>query len=189
MNKRQRNTPTSTQDNWRGLQKLSLLFLKELHAKNPELRREDVLKMLALPNTSLMLDLLNSAGFTSKIEPSPGEILAVAATLMAGATSPEIVARETQVSLEIVNKVIAMKGAGYGTSAFGIGGYGNSREVSKGHALVRRRVTVNGQISYRGNIYSLGRVYGGRTVTLFERKKEIVVNLGDGAPIVLSSRH
>jgi len=77
---------------------------------------------------------------------------------------------------------------GYGAVPFGTAPYGGTRRVSDGKSSVPRRVTINGQVSYRGRMYSIGRDYAARTCMVFERGTQLLMLFHDRRPLYVTKR-
>lgn len=74
-------------------------------------------------------------------------------------------------------------GASFGTAAYGATGYGSRRDRSVGSIPVTRLVSAQGQTSYGGLVYTLGRRYRGRLTNVVERNQDLVF-LTPGLPTV-----
>ena len=74
----------------------------------------------------------------------------------------------------------------YGSAPFGKASYGGTRRTSDGKSSVPRRVTVNGQVCYRGQMYSIGRMYAGRTCQICERGDQLLLMFHDRRPIFVT---
>src|SRR5258708_8841808 len=158
-----------TQRTWTSLKRIALEHFKLLRIQQPRWHCEDLLLSLELSPTALLHELAGLAGFKSRAEPSVQEVCAVAGKWMHGVSSPEAIASETNLPVERVHQILDFAQSGYGTSRYGEAPYGGNRKYSDGKSSVPRRVTVKGQLTYRGHTYTLGTAYRGRTVLLQER--------------------
>ncbi len=180
---------TSTQRNWQALQRLSLAYLKELRHRHPEWKLDDPIAEFELPRTALFLDMAQKAGFVDAATPTAEQVCAVAGMVMRGMWSEATISSGLGIPIETVRAIFESHSKGYGTAPFGVSAYGGNRAFSNGKNGVSRRVTVAGQLSYRGKIYTLGAAYRGRNALVCEKGKQILVSFRDRSPLVLTRRH
>jgi hypothetical protein len=168
---------SSTQQNWRALQRLAADLFAQLHVQHPSWCLEEAVAHLKLPRTALLIELLSNAGFPPRREPTPAETLAVDSALLHGVWSERVIAAETGIDVHRVRTIVQMRRGGYGSTPYGKEAYGGNRQTSDGSKAVPRRVTVTGQMSYRGRVYTLGAVYRGRQARVLERGQQLLVLL------------
>jgi hypothetical protein len=87
-----------------------------------------------------------------------------------------------------VQRILAIHSGEYGVAPYGKAPYGGNRRTSDGGQAVPRRVTVQGQLSYRGKLYTLGVAYRGRKCEVRERVDQLLVTFGDRRPLYLTKR-
>ena len=174
---------TPLQKNWAALRTIASSFFTNLRKDHPEWTSEDLFANLHLPHTALMLELVATAGFKCRAEPSTDEICTVMAQQINGVHSAEIISRNTGIDLQKVQQILEKASGGYGQAPYGCAPYGSNRAVSNGKSAVSRRTTVKGQLSYRGQRYSLGALYRGRTVMVRERERDLLITCNDRSPL------
>jgi hypothetical protein len=186
MDKSNLTGPASIRKNWVALRAIATSFFRNIRKEHPEWTTKVLLENLDLPHTALMLDLAATAGFCCGAEPTTDEICAILAQQMNGIHSAEAISCQTGIALQKVQRVLETRAGGYGKAPYGYAPYGSNRAVSNGKASVSRRITVKGQLSYRGNRYSLGALYRGRTVFVRERESDLLVTWSDRSPLHLT---
>jgi hypothetical protein len=175
-----------TQRNWLALRRIALCHMRHLRSTHPQWACEDLISALEMPRTALLLELAVSAGFTSRSCLSAEEVLAVTRTQGQGVCSHQVIALETGIPIERVRMILERQGAGYGGTPYGKTPYGRNRQYADGGAEVARRITVNGQMSYRGRMYNLGTAYRGRLAMVREDGRRLAVIIADQPPIFLA---
>lgn len=170
---------TSTQRNWESLQRIAQAFFMQLRASHPEWSREDLFEVLSVAPTGLLCEMADRSGFRPKSDASGEEIAEVAARCLAGTWSDVVISQQTGIPLQRVRKVLSSLGVGYGSEPYGNRPYGSRRKRSDGRSLVERKVTVTGQMSYKGELYSLGKRYRGRVAKIREERDLLVVSFPD----------
>ena len=181
---------TSTQSNWESLQRVAALHFAQLRHEHRDWHAEELFAALGLPQTALLLELAGKVGFQPRSAPTPMETLAVAKLCLKGIADPEIIAEQTGIAGLRVKAILEMRECGYGTSPYGKAPYGGNRKFSDGRSQVPRRITRQGQLSYRGHLYSLGRLYRCRQALVKETGRDIVVRFQDGQALrMLDRRH
>ena len=167
---------------------IALAHFNHLHSTHPGWHLEDLLQHLNLRPSKELAALAAQAGFKEGTEPTPDEVLRVARVCILGISSPQIIAKESGLPVERVQKILGLYSGGYGTSPYGKAPYGGNRKFSKDGNAVPRRVTVQGQLSYRGKKYTLGVAYRGRRCEVRERRGQLVLTFGDRRPLYLTRR-
>jgi hypothetical protein len=180
-------TGNSTRVNWNALQTIALQYLKDVCLKSPGQSSQDILKKLDLPPTQLFFDLARQAGFSDNPPASPELTCAIAALFVRGIVSEQAIAKELSVSPELVLSVLESHKNMYGSAPYGAGSFG-CREYSNGNKIVPRQVTMSGQMSYRGENYTLGASYRGRRAMVREKGNHIFVAFVDRPSLCLHRR-
>lgn len=76
---------------------------------------------------------------------------------------------------------------GYGVAPYGQAPYGGRHSrVSDGKTAVARRITTQGQLSYRGHTYTIGVKHRGRTAQVVERGAQLLVMVKDWPPVYMT---
>lgn len=180
---------TATQKNWVALQRIAREFFLQARNANPAWTVEDFFAAYSIPHTALMQGLAKGAGFSNRTEPTPEEIALIQAMLAKGIVEEFSLAQETGIDVLRIRKAVLQLQASYGESSFGVATYGGNRQVSDGRSSVPRRVTLNGQLYYRGHVYNLGTNYRGRIAMVCDQGRQIVAVFSDRPTLVLDSRH
>jgi len=178
-----------TKENWEALKRISLLYFKELRTRKPTLSIDDVVTELNLPKSGLIFELLRDACFRDKEAVTAEQACAVASMCLRGVWSQTVISQETGISTQKVDGILRSLKGGYGQLPYGKCSYGGSRKTSTNNQPVSRRVTIAGQLSYRGKTYTLGASYRGRNATVRERGEQLLVTFSDRSPLYLSKRH
>jgi len=174
--------------NWQALKGTVLRYFRELRAGHPDWFIETIYKELDLPKTALVKDLAAKAGFLEGRTPTPDEVCAVARLCIKGARTEQEIADNLGISIEKVQAVFEGYGLGYGVQPYGISPYGGNKSFSDGKKAVPRRVSMQGQLSYRGHMYTMGRPYRGRNVRVLEDGQQLHVAVNGGPTIRLARR-
>lgn len=178
----------TTQQNWQALQRIAVLYFKEVHRVRRGCKAEDIIAELNLPNTELMQELLAQAGLRRKDAPTPEDMCAIATMCIRGVWSESTISKETNIPIEMVRTIFESLSRGYGQAPYGLAAYGSNRRVSKNDDAVPRRVSTGGQLSYRNRRYTLGMHYAGRTGLVRERGERLLITFNDRSPLMLTRR-
>jgi hypothetical protein len=154
-----------------------LPYLKRHH---PTWTAEQVLTEAGIPAIPEIVRLLRAARFPSHqpVGSTIGERERVLEALNLGIWSSQVIAEETGISRERVQRIIATD-AGFGLQPFGMSEYGRCKHRSVDGQAVSRRITPRGQVTYRRRTYSLGRLYRGRIAWIAERDRLLLVTVAD----------
>lgn len=171
------------------LREAATRFLRALHREHADWTDEDALKAIGAPSTPFFLELAQDAGFPPRDLPSQVETDAVAALARQGVWSSLVIAEETRIPEIHVRRILSACAAPYGAAPFGTTPYGSHRESSDGKSWVPRKITVNGQLSYRGHLYTLGRPYRGRYALVREECAKLLVDCRCRPRLELAARH
>lgn len=180
---------TATQKNWVALQRIAREFFLQARKANPAWTVEDFFEAHSIPQTALMQELAKAVGFSTRTEPTQKEIALIQAMLAKGIVEEFSLAQETGIDVHRIRKAILLLQDSYGEGSFGVATYGGNRQVSDGRSSVPRKVTLNGQLYYRGHVYNLGTNYRGRIAMVCDQGKQIVAVFNDRPTLVLDSRH
>lgn len=181
--------PSSTQENWQALQRIALRYFKDLRRTRGDCTATDVIAEMNLPETALILELLAKAGLREKERPTPDEVCAVAGMCIRGIWSESTISKESKIPIETVSAIFESFALGHGQAPYGLAPYGGNRRVSKNNQPVPRRITIVGQLNYRGKTYTLGAAYGGRNAMVREQDEQLLVTFIDKSPLYLTRRH
>jgi len=162
-------------ENWGALRTVAIAHFQYLRSEHPEWSLPRVFESLKLPRTRFLTELAEIAGFRDSTEVTDAATCAVAGCILKGVWSPEVIAKETALSVEVVCKILQTSPSGFGFGGYGDSAYGSSRAYSKEGGVVTRKITTAGQLSYKGSIYTLGCVYRGRHALVREEGECLVV--------------
>jgi len=130
----------------------------------------------------------NSSSPESKVgNISESNMHKIESACQAGIWSADVIALESHVSLEVVHRLIGTL-PGYGGLQYGTTKYGRCKSTSERGIPVRRRVSRNGQMSYRGIVYSLGKTYRGRIASVEEKGARLVLSFSHLKTITITNR-
>lgn len=173
----------------RGLKQAALEHLRYLHSQHQDWLVEEALSAIKAPNTDLFKCLAAAAGFREPMHSNSGEFAAVMDLVRQGVWSSQVIAEEVRVPEDRVRQILTQCPIRYGTAPFGITPYGSSRNSSDGKSWVPRKISVNGQLSYRGHLYCLGKRYRGRHALVKEVATRLIVDCRDRPRLELAVRH
>lgn len=158
--------------------------LRYLRTQHPEWTDSDCATALTLPNDDVF-----RAQFHAACPPDTDalSVARVTALHQAGVWSTTVIAEESGVPEPLVRELLAQP-MGYGCLPFGVTPFGARRAQSDGTRAVPRRVTLMGQLSYRGKLYTLGQPYRGRMAWILERTESLVVTFADRPTLHLAMR-
>lgn len=182
-------TGQSTSENWRALKKIALALFKAAYLEDPDKTAEQILGRYELPQNRLLMELIQKAGFRRQIEPATEEFGIAAAYEKQGIPYETAISRQTSAPVVRVHSIPAAIDLGYGMVPYGHAHYGGCRKVSDGKRAVARKVTTNGQLSYRGHLYSIGVRNRGQVAKVLERDAQIIVSLPGKTRLQLAARH
>lgn len=187
MNNRSRSTISAVEIV--ALQEAATRLLRVLRKENADWTDADALKAIGAPSTHLFRELARSAGFPPRVPAFQAETDAVAALTLQGVWSSLVIAEETGIPESRVRQLLALCPPTYGSAPFGEVPYGSNRRSSDGKVWVPRKITVNGQLSYRGYLYTLGRPYRGRYAKVREECAKVIVVCQGRPCLELAPRH
>lgn len=170
------------------LRETAAQYLRALRKDHTNWTQEDALKEIGAPRTAYFIELAEEAGFPSTSHPCQVEADAVMDLACKGVWSPLVIAEETGIPEVRVNQLLVQCPPPYGAVPFGEAPYGSHRSGSDGKTWVPRKVTVTGQLSYRGHLYCLGKQYRGRLALVREESAKLVVNCRDRPRLELAVR-
>jgi hypothetical protein len=179
---------SSTKQNWLALRHVTVKYFKELLQRNPNWHFDDLVAELDLPRTALFFDLAAEAGITVSAGPTPEQICIVASMVMRGGWSESSIASELGIPIDSVRTIFESFSKGYGNSPYGVSGYGGNRKFASGNTSVPRRVTIAGQLKYRGRTYTLGAAYRSRNARVQECGRQLLVTFNDCSPVRVTRR-
>lgn len=171
------------------LREAAARYFVVLRQEHPEWTREDALKAIGAPDTSLFHKFAREAGFQPRTFTQASESEIVSALVQQGVWSPRVITEESGISEVRVCQILSGCPAPYGIAPYGSAPYGNNRNISDGCSWVARKINVNGQLSYRGHLYCLGKDYRGRYALVKEEKSRLIVVCKDRPRIELAVRH
>lgn len=177
-------------DSWHVLRRLAQGYLAQLHLQHPEWSVAQAIVHLAARRTPTLVLLLQEAGFTTSATAADIEavVQADAQQRMAhGAPDWKAVELKTGVPLAEIERVLSIHG-GYGVGAYGQAPYGGKHQRSQSGTPVSRQVTANGQFSYAGKQYGVGRQYQGCFIQVRERVDHLDVECINGQKLRFSKR-
>jgi len=170
------------------LRRLGLNCLRALRVRHSDWTSTEARAALDLPESTLTDALLAEAGFPAPSEPSPQDTAAVLMRCAFGVWSAEVIAAETGLSLATVRRVFVRCSIDAAQRAYAERLVEGHRQLGNGNRAVPRRVTAVGQISYRGQLYTLGVAYRGRVALVIEQGRELHLRFVDRPPVVLALR-
>ncbi len=175
-------------DAWTLLRQLAAGRLAHLRAQRPRWSAAQAVAHLAVRRTPFLLQLLAEAGFADEVTEADSVAVVLADAHLrqsTGSADWEAVARATGLPLARIESILTAHG-GYGVDAYGSSPYGGRRQRSLDGAPVSRQVSSNGQFSYAGRTYGLGRLHQGRAVLIRERAHHLDVESADGRRLRLT---
>jgi hypothetical protein len=179
---------TISDGDWAIARRMIRNYFANLRLLYPSLTVSELLNELALPDLPWLRNFAVEAGFFQDSFVAEYDHSIVLSQFQRGVWSPIILSQETGIPLERVITIVTQAHE-YGVGAYGLTPYGHgNRDVSDGNIPVLRRVSVVGQMCYRGHSYSLGNLYRGRTASVMERGPEVIVSFGDRPTLHLAKR-
>jgi hypothetical protein len=169
-------------DAWQVLRLLAAERLSCLRAEHSGWSMAQAVAHLAVRRTPFLLQLLGEAGFATGTTAADAAAVVQADACqrqVAGTADWPAIVVTTGVPLAEVEAILATHG-GYGVAAYGRSPYGGNRQRSQGGAPVSRQVSANGQFSYGGRTYGLGRHHQGRTILVREHAHHLDIESADG---------
>ncbi|MGH7142920.1 MAG: hypothetical protein ACREJ2_02160 [Planctomycetota bacterium] len=153
----------TTQINWQTLCRLAGAHLNRLYTEQDSLTYETLLQSMNLPDTPLIRDLAEQAGFDVAGGLSRQEENRIHRALRKGITEPRAVAEATGIAMGKIERHLARIGAPYGGGGYGAAPWPKATDgvaETDGEAFSPRRISARGQISFSGKLYSVGVQYG-----------------------------
>lgn len=166
----------ATKANWQALMRLAGKLFANLRRENPEWHFGELKNHLGLPETTLFRELAEEAGVehgSALCSTDKNRILRV---MRRGIFGPAQIARDTKLPLAQVKDFLDEVGVPFGAGGYGMFPWpGGSDGAAAGRRpkAQPRRVTKNGQVSYRGRLYGLGRCYAGTIAWVEDRGEKL----------------
>lgn len=172
------NAASVTQTNWKALKRLSFQFLSNLHDAYPQWNFADLQRHLDIPDTKLMRDLAELAGFEQTAALPVAVQNKVLRLMLHGYCSPGEIAKKTGASSHQVETFMREAMPKYGNGKYGSTQWGSPLEKAKIPTCAKiRRISSRGQISYRGRLRGLGAEYANRICWIEEREKTLLIHI------------
>jgi hypothetical protein len=171
------------------LRRLGLLCLTDLRRANPEWSLDDLVRHLDLPDTRLIQELAQQAGFVRPDELTSRQENQILRSLLRGRVSVDAIAQENGIPPNAVKAFLKDNRFGYGAGGYGQVAWGQPFGVAaRPERSKTRRISRKGQFSYRGRVYGLGTGFAGEVCWIEEAGSRLLVHCAGRPGIAVHKR-
>jgi hypothetical protein len=165
-----------------------LSWIKQQH---PSLSDKELLSLIGCPNFPVYRELLSRGtcrcpgSETDAIHEQ--QILDVLTSISSGTWSIDVIAAETNLDGQTVQLILDHL-SGYGMQPYGASFDGRCKKISKEGSPVQRRVSSIGQMTYRGQVYTLGKKFRGSVASIVDQGKTLFISCPNRPSITITNR-
>lgn len=171
------NSDSDSEAEIRCLLEIAVLYFSVVKAQYPNSPYNEVMNRTKCPSTALFRRLYEMAEPDTFYTPSSLCQLKNHQRTNAIRILSEIRTFQGGIAASVLSHILQMKSVSFGLQAYGSSSFGGNRSISIGRNWVCRKVTKNGQMSYRGRMYCLGAKYKGKSAKIQEKNDVLNVKV------------